>query len=254
MADGALLVWCSGPVGRSNHAVLLLHDRLANAKAWDLVMSRMPPETTLIAPDLRGRGSAWRLPSSIGVPHHVDDLDTVLDRLDIDHVVAVGHGFGAALAGELSRVRPDRVVMSVGVLGRSATDPFEQVLGMGFPNRLEHLRFWREHPALVSAATMPAVDEFVRHGIAGPADHHRWRVDRHSLVSDDASVLDLESPRFTRSIIVGSTPEGVADVEVTPTSMGAVAHLPGVEPSLVLLADVGADAVVAQIRPLLGQD
>lgn len=252
MGDGDLLVWCGGPVERSNHAVLFLHDRLANAKAWDLVMSRMPPGTASIAPDLRGRGSAWRLPSSIGVPGHVRDLDTILDRLDIDHVIAVGQGFGAALAGELARVRSDRVVMSVGVLGRLAADPFEQVLGMGFPNRLEHQRFWREHPALAATATMPAVDDFVGHGIAGPADHHRWRVDLRSLVSDDASVLGLETPRFTRSIIVGSIPEGVADV--TPTSMGAVAHLPGVEPSLVLLTDIGADAVVAQIRPLLGPD
>jgi pimeloyl-ACP methyl ester carboxylesterase len=251
IGDGDVLVWCRGPVERSTHGVLLLHDRLSNAKAWDLVMSRMPRGVSVIAPDLRGRGSAWRLPVSAGVASHLRDLETLLDRLDLDHVIAVGHGFGAVLAGEFARTRADRAVMSVGILGDAAIDPFEGVLGIGFPDRIEHQRYWHEHPSLAASGASASIDEFVAHGIAGPTEHHRWRVDLRSLIADDASVLNVEPASFTRSIIVGSTLEGIADLELTSESMGTVAHLPGVEPSIVLLTDVGADAVVAQVRPLL---
>jgi hypothetical protein len=88
------------------------------------------------------------------------------------------------------------------------------------------------------------------HGIAGPEDHHRWRVDLRSLIADDASVDEVakhDSGRgHTRSIVVGSSPE--------PLSMGPsgwIAHLPDADPAIVLLTRSGADAVAAQIRPLL---
>jgi len=62
--------------------VLLLHDRLTNARSWDLVMGRLPANVAVVAIDLRGRGSAWRQSPSRGLATHVGDLGDVMDRLD----------------------------------------------------------------------------------------------------------------------------------------------------------------------------
>ncbi len=249
---GGALVWVRGEVEEATAAVLLLHDRAMNARAWDPVMRRMPSGTALIAPDLRGRGSAWRLPPSRGIESHVADLADLLHQLDIDHVVVAGHGLGAAIAREFRRLVPDRVVMSVGILG-SGPDPFRDVLGSGFPDRVEHRRHWERHPALAGISGDEAVEGFIAHGIAGAEEHHRWRVDLRSLIADDASAEALMSDlspdpasSFTRSIVICSSladdPEHIA---------GSTSQLVGADPATVVLTPTGADAIAALIRPLL---
>ena len=99
---GEALAFVRGPVNTSTTAVVLLHDRATNARSWELVMRRFPADLAVIAPDLRGRGSAWRLPPSVGLANHVADLDVLLEQLDIDHAIVVGHGFGAEVAAQIS--------------------------------------------------------------------------------------------------------------------------------------------------------
>lgn len=252
---GESLLWARGPVASTTAAVVLLHDRAMNARAWDLVMRRFPPGLAIIAPDLRGRGSAWRLPPSSGVGSHLRDLGRILDQLDLDHVIVVGHGFGAVVARAFRHHDPERAVMAVGILG-SGPDPFHDVLGLGFGDRLEHRGHWQRHPALALVAGDDGVQGFLDHGIAGPEDHHRWRVDLRSLIADDASARESgaagsaiePSSGFTRSIIVGSSPVGGS---LGPA--GTTSQLLGADPVTVVLTPSGADAIAAQIRPLLGR-
>ncbi len=238
-----VVVWCRGPVEQHASAVLLLHDRLTNARSWDLVMGRLPDGVAIVAVDLRGRGSAWRQAPSLGVATHVDDLRDLLDRLDIDEVLAVGQGFGAVIASALAEALPDRVALTIGVLGEVRDDPFDSVLGMAFPDRDEHLRYWRRHSRFAQADAR-AIDAFVAHGIAGPEAHHRWRVDLRSLVADDQDSRSLVPLRFSRSITIGSLVTHSAPV-------GTTTQLPHLDPAVALLTGDGADAIVAQIQPFL---
>jgi len=236
-------VWCRGPIEHHTSAVLLVHDRLTNARSWDLVMGRLPAEVAVVAVDLRGRGSAWRQSPSLGVGTHVDDLGDVLDRLDLDEVLAVGQGFGATVAAALAAAAPDRVALTVGVLGNNSGDPFDSVLGMAFPSRHEHLLFWQRHPCF-AAADARAIEAFVAHGIAGPQDHHRWRVDLRSLVADDHGAIEAPMSAFSRSITIGSMSTG-------PEPLSTTTQLPQLDPAVALLTSSGADAVAAQILPFL---
>ena len=237
------MVWCRGPVERHSSAVLLLHDRLTNARSWDLVMGRLPANVAVVAIDLRGRGSAWRQSPSRGLATHVGDLGDVMDRLDLDEVLAVGQGFGASVVQALAAALPDRVALTVGVLGHVGGDPFDSVVGMAFPHREEHLRFWRRHPRFASADGR-AIDALVAHGIAGPEDHHRWRVDLRSLVADDADAAGYSLPPFSAAITIGPGAVGT-------TTVGPSTHLPHIDPAVALLTSGGADAVAAQILPFL---
>lgn len=238
-------IWCRGPVEQHTSAVLLVHDRAANVRMWDLVMRRLPSGVAVIAVDLRGRGAAWRHHPSAGVTTHVVDLIAHLDHYDVDEVLAVGHGFGAAVCSELARLAPERVPLTLGILGDGRADPFDAVLGLAFSDRLEHLAFWQQH-ARLQRADAGALQCFASHGIAGPADHHRWRVDVRSLVADDHSLAAIPHVDWTRSVHVGSgLPNHVGGSASTAT---LVDH----DPAAVLLTPAGADAVAAQVRLLLG--
>lgn len=237
-----VVVWCRGPVEQHTSAVLLLHDRASNARSWDLVMGRLPSNVAVVALDLRGRGSAWRQAPSSGIATHVDDLNDVLDRLDIDEVLAVGHGFGAVVASELAKALPDRVALTVGIVNEIGDDPFDSVIGIAFPDRNEHLRFWQRHPRFADADAR-AIESFVTHGIAGPEDHHRWRVDLRSLVADDQDSRLVGQLRFSRSITIAP---------IVGASIGATTHLPHLDPAVALLTSAGADAITAQIQHFLG--
>ena len=236
-------MWCRGPVEQHSSAVLLLHDRVTNARSWDLVMGRLPVSVAVVAVDLRGRGSAWRQAPSLGLATHVADLSDLLDRLDLDEVLAVGQGFGATVVSALAAASPDRVALTIGVLGHIGDDPFESVLGMAFPDRDEHLRFWKRHPRFASADAR-AIEAFVAHGIAGPEDHHRWRVDLRSLVADDQDSVSAPATSFSRSITIGS-------FSAAPDPVGATTQLPHHDPAVALLTSSGADAIAAQILPFL---
>ncbi len=256
--------WARGPVGRTDTAVVLLHDRAMNACAWDLVMRRMPAGVAIVAPDLRGRGSAWRLRPSTGVDHHVADVSAMLDQLDVDHALVVGHGLGAVVADALQRQVPDRAVLTIGVVSAPqasapeahATDPFAAAIGRTFRDRLEHGRGWRANSAM-AGLDVEHVDGFLAHGISGLEDRYQWRVDRASLEADDVSAAHLRShgfaapPSFARAVVVGSgsLPDpGTAIAD----RVGQLVCLPAADPATVLLTSSGADAVAAVTASLLG--
>lgn len=234
-------VWVQGPVETATSAVLLVHDRTANVRAWDAVMRRLPERTAVVAVDLRGRGARWRARPSTGLVDHADDIVDVLDRLDIDHVLAVGHGFGAAVARELATVAADRVALTLGLLGASVDDPVAAVLGAGFLERGAHEHHWRTH-AIAMSADADALVAFVAHGIAGPEFHHRWRVDLRSLVADDhaSSERPLEARDFDAALVFGAAEVG-----------GGVTRVADVDAAVATMHRRGADAIAAAVSGFL---
>lgn len=226
---------------RATAAVLLVHDRVGNVRCWDAVMRRLPSEVAVIAVDLRGRGARWRARPSAGLADHARDVVDMLDALDIDHVLAVGHGFGATVVAELAAVAADRVALRIALLGESADDPAAAVLGAGFIDRGAHERHWRDHPA-VRGADPDALSAFVDHGIAGPAFHHRWRVDLRSVIADDhaAAARPLEPAEFDAALRFG------------PPVVGPGATLvAAVDPAVATMSRTGADAVASSIAGFL---
>ncbi len=63
LTDGELTV---GVWGSGSRAVLAVHGVTSSHQAWRLVAERLPEDTLLIAPDLRGRGDAARCPARTG--------------------------------------------------------------------------------------------------------------------------------------------------------------------------------------------
>lgn len=90
--------------------MVLLHGLSANASAFaGLMDAGLSPAFRVIAPDLRGRGGTDKPESGYTMSHHAADVIALLDHLDLERVVLVGHSFGGFLAIHMAANHPERV-------------------------------------------------------------------------------------------------------------------------------------------------
>lgn len=150
--------------------VLALHGITANHRSFAPLADRLP--VRLVAPDLRGRGRSNGLPPPYGLSQLADDAARVLDALDVENAVVVGHSMGAFVAARLADRHPGRVSGLVLVDGglplrpvadpQAALGPALDRLSMTFPSREAYHEFWRAHPG---------IGPFFNDAIIGYLDH-----------------------------------------------------------------------------------
>src|SRR5688572_18804747 len=97
-----------GRWGDGDRIVVAAHGITGNHRSWQGVARALAPDISLVAPDLRGRGSSTKLPSPFGMRAHADDLVAVLDHLSLDHAVLAGHSMGAYVATTAATADPER--------------------------------------------------------------------------------------------------------------------------------------------------
>lgn len=177
-----------------------------------------------IAPDLRGYGESDK-PGAIGeydIQHLVGDLVGLLDTLDIEKAVFVGHDWGSIVVWSVAVMHPERVerVVSLNVpyRGRCVGFPPTNVLKqMG--NSMAYVLFFQE-PGLAEArfsSDLPAtlrrmydgvaadpsflssnefqvyLEAFSRGGMSGPLNYYR-NIDRNWETTQDLADRSVECP------------------------------------------------------------
>ena len=106
-------------------ALVLLPGLTANAHEFDgLIAAGLSPHFRVIALDLRGRGLCDKPEQGYTMADHAADVIGLLDALDMEQVVLVGHSFGALLAIYIGSQYPDRVSrMALIDVSEAATQP-----------------------------------------------------------------------------------------------------------------------------------
>jgi len=139
--------------GGEGRVLLLIPGLTANAHSFDgLVHVGLSDIGRVIALDMRGRGESDAPLYGYAIEDHARDVIGVLDALELDRVVLVGHSFGGLLAYWLAANHPERVERCVAIDAPAEIDPviIEQVqpsldrLGHVYPS-------WDEYLALVQS-------------------------------------------------------------------------------------------------------
>ena len=93
-----------------NPSMVLLHGRAVTAHSWDYFSLTMRGRYHVRALDHRGHGeSAWAPDGDYSRERLAADLNGVLDALDVDSTVLVGHSMGGFAALLAAQARPERV-------------------------------------------------------------------------------------------------------------------------------------------------
>jgi pimeloyl-ACP methyl ester carboxylesterase len=100
--------------GHKGKAILCIHGITANCRCWDVMASPLNPDHRVMAMDLRGRGRSDRPDTGYSISHHCRDILAVLDHLEIEKAVIMGHSLGAFIAtafGAKHSERVDRIIL-----------------------------------------------------------------------------------------------------------------------------------------------
>ncbi|MGD8992513.1 MAG: alpha/beta hydrolase [Desulfobacterales bacterium] len=109
--------------------VLCVHGLTANCRCWDVMASALTPENKLLAIDLRGRGRSDKPSTGYAMRHHIQDILCVLDDLEQEKMVLMGHSLGAFISLAFAAHYPERtekvILMDGG--GQLTQDQWEKV-------------------------------------------------------------------------------------------------------------------------------
>jgi pimeloyl-ACP methyl ester carboxylesterase len=272
--DLRVLLW-----GTGKRVAVAVHGITASGMSWQAVARHMPPDWTLAAPDLRGRGYSSDLPGPYGLDRHARDTAAVLRHFGGRPVLA-GHSMGAYVALLTRDAHPELVRRLVLVDGGlplplpEGIDPdavLDATLGPAmarlrqtYPDTEAYLDFWRAHPALAEHWTAD-VEAYARYDLTGADGQLRSRVAEDAVRADSRDVL-AEKPfadalsRLTRPTPLLTAPAGFfgAPPGVLPPELVAVWQervpalrpqtIPGVNHYTILFEPEAAAAVSQAIR------
>lgn len=104
--------------GEGDLPILLVHGMAGDAGFWRSTVAALATPRRVIIPELRGHGrSALPADGDHAIESHAADLLAVLDQLDVERCIVIGHSFGASIAIEIARMAPIRVAGLVVVDG-----------------------------------------------------------------------------------------------------------------------------------------
>jgi len=245
-----VLLW-----GNGKRVAVAVHGITASAMSWQAVARHMPPEWTLAAPDLRGRGHSRDLPGPFGLDRHARDVAAVLRHFGGRSVLA-GHSMGAYVALLTRDAHPElvrRLVLVDGGLPLPVPDnidldalldatlgPAVARLGQIFPSTGAYLDFWRAHPALADHWTAD-VEAYVRYDLIGEPGALRSRAIGDAVRTDGREVLADKPFADALSRLNRATP-------LLTAPAGMFGQPPGLLPAELIAA---WQARVPQLRPQL---
>jgi pimeloyl-ACP methyl ester carboxylesterase len=200
---GRISVWYR-PAIPGRPTVTLLHGLTGTSRWWLPVISRLPEEVGVIAPDLRGRGQSWETPGPFDLASLASDVSTCLNHYEVPTTTIAGYSMGAWVATMFGSTRQRRVTGIVLVDGGVQVElnpgdepndildkligPAVERFGMSFESMEKYLAFWRSHPALAGRWT-DQLDSVFAYDVQEERGSYQSRANREALTRGAEGVL-----------------------------------------------------------------
>lgn len=226
--------------GTSGPRLILLHGIGSRGVSWWPVIDELAAHFRLIVPDLRGHGDSDKPAAGYQLPDYAGDLAGLIDALELDRPLILGHSLGGVVALVWAVFHPDRAARIVLEdiplrAGSRATPLFDDWLAlasMTVEDAAAH--YQRENPdwtdeechrrAVSITSTAPAVFTELRDSSAGGKDDDRIGL----LAGIRSPILLVRGDPESGSMVVPEDAERL----VATVSGARVTHIPGGSHSL----------------------
>lgn len=179
---------------RNGEAIVLLHGYSDSWRSYRPLMSELPGSKHLVALSMRGHGDSSKPDGPYGTEIMARDVQRVMDQLDIDRAVVVGHSMGSLVAQRLAQDSPERVsrLVLIGAFASLKGNPDVDALWRDAIDRLVDPvdpGFVRDFQTSTLARPVPAgfLDGVVAESLKLPA--HVWRNALKAVMQEDRSAL-----------------------------------------------------------------
>jgi pimeloyl-ACP methyl ester carboxylesterase len=95
--------------GEQGPPIVCVHGLTANAFCFQSYADALASDYRVIAYDLRGRGDSDKLEDGYSIPIHTDDLSELIDELNLERPIIIGHSLGALIALNFAAQYPDKL-------------------------------------------------------------------------------------------------------------------------------------------------
>jgi pimeloyl-ACP methyl ester carboxylesterase len=95
--------------GEQGPPIVCIHGLTANAFSFQAYADELASDHRVIAYDLRGRGDSDKLEDGYNIPIHAADLSELIDELELERPILIGHSLGALIALYFAAHYPDKV-------------------------------------------------------------------------------------------------------------------------------------------------
>lgn len=206
-----LTVWVAGS-GSAEKTFVCVHGITAQHRSFTDIATSLTedPSVRVVGIDLRGRGDSGKPESGYGLTEHGRDVVRVMDHLNLDTAVLVGHSMGAFVVTEAARKNPARVeslVLLDGGWARPEEEPSEEQqeairvglerafgrLDRTFATSEEYLDFWFPDQGLTYRDLPPSLADYYLYDLGEVEGGYRPKASRKAAEEDSTS-MSSESP------------------------------------------------------------
>lgn len=151
--------------GQGGLPVVFVHSFAGSTMHWQTQVDHLQKDRRIITLDMRGHG---RSDAPNRMQYAVDslggDIGAVVDSLNINRFVLVGHSMGGAAAIAYAGAHPERVagLLLVGTSGKSSEKEAKTIL---YSLDKEYEKVMEDYTQLLLTNAKPAVDALVREGM-----------------------------------------------------------------------------------------
>ena len=208
-------------------SILCVHGITANCRCWGVLADGLAPDYRMIAMDLRGRGQSQKPLEGYSLNYHLKDINCLLDDLDINRAVIMGHSLGAFIGLAFAAEYPDRVdrliiVDGGGDLSKEQMDnvfdgikPALDRLGQVFPSAEDYLNKMKEAPYIHPWS--PAIETYYRYEIEEVGEGVRTNIDPTHIQEEAENIRKIDCapfyPRIKCKVLILRAPNGLLSLD-----------------------------------------
>jgi pimeloyl-ACP methyl ester carboxylesterase len=207
--------------------ILCVHGITANCRCWDVLASTLVPHYRVMAMDLRGRGRSDKPDKGYSLDHHIRDINCLLNDLDIDQAVIMGHSLGAFIGLAFAAEYPDRIERLIlvdggGDLSKEHLDkvfigikPALDRLEMVFPSEEAYLKKMSE-PAFIQPWSA-AIETYYRYEIEPTESGVHANIHPTHIQEEAANIREVACatfyPKVKCNVLILRAPKGLLSQE-----------------------------------------